>query len=462
MRRVTGTILLVTFVLALTGSQVRAAVLTLDDCIELALQKRASIIQARGSEKTAYAGQRSALGAFLPRISASYSWSKGKETDITPPNQQATGYETVLDTTVVNGQTAIDARQVPTGIQEITEQTNGPRKTLGISAYLTLVDFSNIFDYASASAAHASAKLDVLASEQDLIYSVKTSYYAYLATVQNVAVQEDAVKRSEEQLKLIQSRFDLGSASLSDVLKQKVLYGNDRLSLLTAQNGVTNAKANLAYTIGLDPQQEPEFSSEYTVRAYEGTLDDAIKFGMDHNPTLLSSEKTLSQAVNSVRSANASYLPTLSLSGSYSKSSGTQSFPYTIDYSSKSLSYGFSVNWNIFDGFLRQQNITQASVFRNNARAGFSDTRNLTVANIKTAYLDIEQLKEKKSVSQENVDAAQEDMKITQEKYNLGAATILDLLNAQVSLKQAQVQLIQADFDLNLAIAKLENAMGKM
>ncbi len=49
-------------------------------------------------------------------------------------------------------------------------------------------------------------------------------------------------------------------------------------------------------------------------------------------------------------------------------------------------------------------------------------------------------------MSQENVDAATEDLKITQEKYNLGAATILDLLNAQVSLKQAQVSMIQARF----------------
>ena len=58
--------------------------------------------------------------------------------------------------------------------------------------------------------------------------------------------------------------------------------------------------------------------------------------------------------------------------------------------------------------------------------------------------------------------AAEEDLKITREKYNLGAATILDLLDAQVSLKTAQVALIQVDFDLNLAVAKLENAMGKV
>ena len=84
-----------------------------------------------------------------------------------------------------------------------------------------------------------------------------------------------------------------------------------------------------------------------------------------------------------------------------------------------------------------------------------------TVSEVKIAYTDIEQVKQQREVSTENVKAAEEDLRITQEKYNLGSATILDLLDAQVSVKQAQVQLIQAEFDLNLAVAKLEKAMGK-
>ena len=119
------------------------------------------------------------------------------------------------------------------------------------------------------------------------------------------------------------------------------------------------------------------------------------------------------------------------------------------------------MNWNIFDGFFRERSLTSAKVGLNNARAALADQQNLVKQNIKTAFYDIEQQSEAKKVASENVAAAQEDLKITQEKYNLGAATILDLLDAQVSVKQAQVNLIQADFDLNLGIAQLDNAMGK-
>jgi outer membrane protein len=342
------------------------------------------------------------------------------------------------------------------------EQDEGPSKSLSVTAGLAVIDVGNWFDYAAASAAKASAKLDVLASEQDLITAVKVSYYAYLAAVENVAVQQDAVKRADEQLKLIQSRFELGSASKSDVLRQKVQFGNDQLAFLRANNAVTQSKADLAYTVGIDPREDNQFSSDYRVREYVGTLDDAIGFSMKHNPRFLSTEKSVDQAKHSLRAAQSGYLPTLSASANWQKFNGTQAYPYAFDYSNKSYSIGFSVSYNIFDGFIREQRVTGAKVMRNNAQADLADTRNSTIATVKSSYLEIDLLKKQVDVSTENVAAAEEDFRITQEKYNLGAATILDLLTSQVSLKEAQVALIRVQFDLNLAIARLENAMGKM
>ncbi|MEW6412424.1 MAG: TolC family protein [Candidatus Zixiibacteriota bacterium] len=433
-----GKTLLLAVLITLAGVNIQAQgnKLTLDDCIEMALQNRYSIIAARGSEDLAKAGQRSALGAFLPRVSASYSYYESKTRDL---KTQLEGFP-----------------------EETQPDQDGSGETISASASMTLFDLANFFDYASARANRAAARLDVINSEHDLIYSVKLAYYAYLANVENVKVQEQAVARSEEQLKLITSRYELGSASKSDVLKQKVQYGNDRLALLRANNAVVTSKATLAYTIGLEPNGDVEFSSDYDIREFTGTMDEALQYGLAHEPGLLASGKSLAAAKNSVRSGYSSYLPVLTGSASYSISDGSSGDTLLYNSSSKTTRYGLTASWNIFDGFIRESYVTSAKVSRNNARAALADTRNLVVQEIKTAYFDAEQQKLAKEVASENVDAANEDLKITQEKYNLGAATILDLLDAQVSLKQAQVSMIQADFDLNLAIAQLENAMGKM
>ncbi|HWR84294.1 MAG TPA: TolC family protein [Candidatus Deferrimicrobium sp.] len=464
MRRVTRILVLVVSVLTISGMAV-AKELTLDDCLELALKNRASIIAARGQETVAKWNERAALGAFLPRVSASYSYVKSKSTDIKSDELVPIGLDTLIDTFVVGLDTFLALSLRPTGFDVLEAELDDQDRTsrsLDIRASMSVANFSDWFDYAAARAERAGARLDVIRSEQDLIYAVKTAYYAYLAAVENVGVQEDAVKRSEEQLKLIQSKFDLGSAAKSDVLKQKVRSGNDRLALLTGQNMVTTTRADLAYTVGIDPGGDVTFSTAFETREFHGTLNEAVDFGLNHKPSLLAARKSVEAANHSVRSRWSEYLPKLSAFASLDWSDGTRGDTVVFNFSSRSRTVGFEVTYNIFDGFFRERNLSQSRVSLNDARAGLADMTNLVSRDIRTAYFDIEKLKEQKRVAQENVDAAQEDMKITQEKYNLGAATILDLLDAQVSLKTAQVSLVRAGFELNLSVAALERAMGKM
>jgi len=472
MRVLQGTLILLFLLFCFSGSTVNAQEeMTLDDCIELALQTRYSIIRAHGDEKLAKFEKLNALGAFLPRVSASYDYSKGKQTN----RKQDVEVYTIEDS-IIYARYADNILDQPDSAKsfqyllspptieerEYDDLDLGTSKTLSFSGSISIFDLSNWFNFASASANKASAQLNVIASEQDLIYSVKIYYYAYLASEENLSVQEEAVNRAAEQLKLTESKYELGSVSRSDVLKQKVQYGNDRLALLRAKNAVTNSMADLAYRIGLDPRKDYKFSREFTPREITGTLEEVVEFGLTHKPSLLADEKNVDAYKHNYRAAKAEYLPTLSAYGRYSIFSGTLGDTATYNYSRHSRTYGISASYNIFDGFFRERQVAQAKVYLNNMKALLADNRNLAVSQIKTAYLNIEQLKEQKKVSEENVEAAQEDLRITQEKYNLGAAAILELLDAQVSLKEAQVSLIQADFNLNLAIAELENAMGKM
>lgn len=458
-------VLITSFLVVLAaGATVSGAerTLSLDECIDLALTTRASIIMARGAEDLAAADRRAALGAFLPRVDASYRYAKSLKRDF----EAETDVPTEVDTFWV-ADTAGNLLGFPRvrnsekmNLQLPDQDATDERLTL--SATMSLLDVSNFFDLAAAGAEKARARLDVIASEQDLILSVKVAYYAHLAALENVEVQQDAVERSREQLNLIESMFEVGSAAKSDVLKQRVQLGNDRLTHISARNSVETTRAELAYTIGIDPNSDVAFETEHASRVYVADLDEAIAFGLGHQPDLLSARKSRDAAKHSVRSAWSAYLPTLGGSGNLTWFSGSSGDTVLYDNSQRTLSYGVNVSWNIFDGFWRERQLSSAKIVRNNTLARLSDQRNSVIVGIKTAYLDIEQTILQQEVAGENVAAADEDLRITQEKYNLGAATILDLLTAQVSLKQAQMTLIRAEFDHNLAIARLENAMGKM
>ncbi|HOD66619.1 MAG TPA: TolC family protein [candidate division Zixibacteria bacterium] len=441
-------------------------VLTLDDCIDLALKNRAAVIAARGDYEIAKWDKVYAIGQFLPTVNAGYSYTDYRNWDQEAEQLVVTETDTVSwEGTLMDDSPVTLRQEIPRATERRTvpiDDDEGTNKDLSISARLSLFNVPNWFDLAAAGAAKEQARLNVLASEQDMVKSVKIAYYLYLAAVEGVAVDSEAVKRSEEQLKLIESKYELGSASRSDVLKQRVQMGNDRLTLLRSENSVVTTRAELAYVVGVDPRADVGFSTDYPRRSYEGGLDEAIQYAMEHNPALLASGKSVDAARHSVKAAWATYLPTLTGSASMSANDGTRGDTVTYDFSSKSRTFGLSLNWTIFDGFLRERQVAWAKVSLNNARAYRVDQLNSTVAQVKSFYLEIKQVQEQLTVAGETVAAAEEDMRITQEKYNLGAATILDLLDAQVSLKEAQLGLIRANFDLNLAIARLESAMGKV
>lgn len=454
---------------ALSGTA-KAEALTLDACINQALKNRASIVRARGDEDLANADRRAALGAFLPRVDAYYNYGKSYTRDVKSELTVPTGLDLWVDTIqfqdsrsgqIVDWEVVRDAVTGWETIEIQQQDQDRTSKTWGVQARMSLFNLPDWFNLARSGVEQERAQLDVIASEQDLIYAVKFSFYAYLAVAENVAVQEEAVRRSDEQLNLIQSKFDLGSAAKSDVLKQKVQVGNDRLAMLSAENSVITAKADLAYTIGIDPSRNVEFSRTFTPRTYDGTIEDALQYGLSNQPGYLSTEKRVDVSKHSLRAAKAAYLPTLGASASLGWSDGTRGDTTTFNFSSRSSSIGIGASWSIFDGFYRERSISAAKIQSNNARAQAAETRNLVALQVKTAFYDIENAEEKTRVSQENVEAATEDLNITQEKYNLGAATILDLLESQVASKNAQVSLIRAGFDLNLAVARLDKAMGR-
>ena len=91
-----------------------------------------------------------------------------------------------------------------------------------------------------------------------------------------------------------------------------------------------------------------------------------------------------------------------------------------------------------------------------------AQTRRDVALELKQAYFDVQQAKRKIAVTEDAVEAADEDLRLNKEKYSVGAGTMLDLINAQVSYTSAQSDRIQALYDYKYAIARLQKAMGRL
>ncbi len=437
-------------ILVILPGIVQAKTLTLDDCIDMALKNHQNVVRAKGNLRTANGTLWQAAGAFLPSLNFS---ANARQSD----SKGYASYQPVLNI----GQTGPSTFEI-TDYYIDTSYNDGFSRSysMGLSANLTVFNgFRNVFNYLGARADKKLSEYSLEATEQNMILTVKTTYFAYLRAIEQKKIMEEAVKRGEEQYRLASSKYEVGSASKSDVLKAQVQYGNDKLNLIEADNQLKVANAALAQLVGLDPYADVTFSEDYKPREYTGNEDDAVKTGLTNHPGLLSYEQNMKAAKYDVRSTYGRFLPSLSVSASRDWS-GSRWKDVSGFGDNGVTSISTSLNFPIFEGFSKKSDIARSKAGLNNARADYYYNKTGVELDIKTAYLDIQKATEALKVAEEVVASAQEDMSITQEKYNLGAASILDLLDAQVSLINAQNTQNNAKFDHNLAIAKLENAMG--
>ena len=400
---------------------------TLQEAIRRAQDVQPTMVQALGTERNAGASRRSAFGAYLPTLSVTAVTSKG--------NTGRTDNSTGLFIPPVRSYTG------------------------GVSASLELFDgFRRVANLRSAAATLDAAGAGVVNQRFQVMLSTKQAFYNALATEELLRVAEAQVRRAQQQLQISVEKLRAGSATRSDSLRSRVEYGNARIALLQAQANLATAQANLGRQIGMDAP----------VRAVPDTVFPALpdtaalrSRALETAPQVLQAESQASAARAQVWSARSQYWPTVTVSYSDNRQ-GTKlpQFP-TFSNLPDSYSWRFGLSWTLFNGFSREQQQVTASVNRDNAEAQAADTRRQVNAQLTQQLSALSTAYEQISIAQDNLAAATEDLRVQNERYRVGAATILDLLTSQTALTQAEVNVVQTRFNYLIARAQVEAVVGR-
>src|SRR5438093_293952 len=174
----------------------------------------------------------------------------------------------------------------------------------------------------------------------------------------------------------------------------------------------------------------------------------------------LATEDLVRVAAAQVGISRALYWPTFSVSVGNSYSDSVAPWRSTRGYAS-GWRVIFSGQWSLFNGFGREKQVTSAVVARDEAQARAADTRRQVSAQLTQQIAALATAFEKISIAETNVAAAAEDLRVQNERYRVGAATILDLLTSQSALTTAEQNLVQVRFDYLIARAQLEAIMGR-
>ena len=399
---------------------------SLDEAIRRALEVQPAMVQARGDQRNAGAAARSAWGSFLPTFTTNASASRSNQPRFDP-----------------NSTTQLPPVYSYSG---------------GLVARLEL--FDGFRRYANLRAANANGEATgagVLNQRFQVMLQTKQAFYDALAKEDLVRVAEAQVRRAQQQLDIAVQKLHAGSATLSDSLRSVVDYGNARLALLQARANLATSQAILGRQIGMDASVRAIPDS-----TLPGVPDTTALRGdlLGTAPQVIQADAQARAARSQVWSARAQYWPSVTVTYSNNRTgTGSPTLPLFTNYP-ESFSWSFGLSWTLFNGFSREQSQVTASVNRDVAEARAADVRRQVGAQLTQQMAALGTAFTKLGISTDNVAAATEDLRVQQERYRVGAGTILDLLTSQANLTQAQTDLVQARFDYLIARAQLEALVG--
>ncbi|HVO35838.1 MAG TPA: TolC family protein [Gemmatimonadales bacterium] len=193
------------------------------------------------------------------------------------------------------------------------------------------------------------------------------------------------------------------------------------------------------------------------------TLREALEDARQNAPAMVQAQQNIRLSDMSRMQAWAAYLPSISGSGSSSKSSSqrvNQFGTVTAGAPQNSSSFGLSASLNLFTGFQRGANSRLASATSAENEAALIAQQYATDLATKQAFFTELADEELVTVAQTQVRRSQEQLKLTSEKLRLGATTRADSLSAQVDYGTQQLAFIQAQANALTARANLARAIG--
>ena len=315
-----------------------------------------------------------------------------------------------------------------------------------------------------ASDALAIAEQNYSSVKNKIVGDVKKSFLAVILTRETKEVMQQSLKNAEENFENIKRLNAAGTLSDYDVLRAEVQVENLKPVVLQMENNYKLSLEALKVAIGLDANQnidvvgDMDFDESYKLPTEQEIIEELLQ----NNPQLAILDKQVQLNDRNVSLEQAAYFPSLAGFGNYQYQTQANDFKFSDYRWVKTFVLGLQLQIPIFNGFKTQSRVSQAEIGLNQA---IEQKRNLTEA-IKTQALSIlyrvQQAVIRIQGQNKTVRTAQEGYEIAKRRLENNVGTQLEVNDAELALRQAKLNRLQAIYDFKVAEADLETVLGRI
>jgi outer membrane protein len=404
--------------------------MSLQSAVALAQKNSPLAVNARGQVRSTRAAVRSAYAAFLPTL------------EVQATNTQNSPAGVVVDSTghVFSGKW---------------------QNSQGFSTGLELFDgLSRLYQIRANKAQVTAARANEVTQTFQIALLVSQQYFAVLAAKESESAAQAELEQAQQQLAVSRAKVLAQTVTKSDSLRAIIQVGTARLALLQARNDLQTANATLTRLVG-----EPyKVTANAADTAGGPTVDvDSAKLVQlaENSPAVQQAQAQQVAATAQYRASHAPYFPNISVAYNRARYHSDSSFNLANGGYNYSGTLRFTVSYPLFNGLTREQDVVDAQVAEQNAAAEAQDAVLLAQQNLVSYIGTLRTTQEQIGIQQVSVAAAEEDLRVQQQRYQLGASILLDVLTSQTQLTQARLALIQARYNYRVAKAQLEALIGQ-
>lgn len=307
------------------------------------------------------------------------------------------------------------------------------------------------------------ARLDVQATINNVLLEVRERYYTVLLTRSQIRVQEQNIELLQEELQSAKNKLEAGAVSPFNVLRAEVALANGYPPLIRAKNEYRIALEELARVLGFPPPAAGQESTldvigELQYEPYESDLATERARAFANRPELKSLALLRQARERDLRAAQGGYQPALSAFAGYQFQSDPMSEDRWDDVNGWRA--GLMLNWDVFDGLQTRGRVMQAASALEQTRLAEEKARLNIDVEVRRAHSSFLEAQELVMATRKVVEQAEESLRLARSRFDVGAATQLDVLQSQQALTEARDNEVQAIYAYNIALARLRKATG--
>lgn len=427
-----------TLLLGTVSTAFAQPLLTLEEAVAIGLKQNYNIRIARNDSRIAQNNKGLGTAAFLPTITAS-------------------------------GGYMIDDNKQELNLPESEINSDIDQLSADITLSWTIFDGFNMF--ATKGRYNELAKLSEYQSKnliENTVLSITEAYYNLVLQQQLYDILKETRDVSKIRLDREEVRKDLGGASSADYLNAQVSYNTDETNLLEQELNLIVARERLNVLLAQEPTTEFKVDTEIPLRELQYNYSEILEMSLKENSTLKVAEYGKAAADKSVSSARSAFLPRVSLFASMGYTDNTRNsdggvYPDTdVITKNTDASVGVNLSFNIFNGRSDYINLKNAQIEAKNQKLALEDARNQLTGLVQETFDTYEQRMKVVTLEEKNIEAAESNLRIQQERFELGASNSLEYRDAQISLNRSKTSLITAKFQARIAHLEIEKLIGKI